>query len=254
MNPIKYLFMGLSTAYGMEGALKRINKELADYQKEKEFLPQVCTAGPVGDDMFHWNATLIGPENTPYAGGKFELDIHFPADYPFKPPKVKFSTPIFHCNVKKDTGAICVDILNDMWSPALTISKVLIAIWSELFDPRPEEPMDFRIADLYFENRAEHDIQAHEYAEVDAGAPFNKKYTRLELALLLSKIEKYDRHFVNRDESMDDLQKILNRHEASLPKKALGAISQALPITSRKMATFRDCMPFLRRRRRLVEN
>lgn len=74
------------------------------------------------DDLFHWQATIMGPSDSPYSGGVFFLEITFPTDYPFKPPKVNFRSKIYHPNINSN-GSICLDILRDQWSPALTISK-----------------------------------------------------------------------------------------------------------------------------------
>uniref|UniRef100_A0A4W6BZH3 E2 ubiquitin-conjugating enzyme n=1 Tax=Lates calcarifer TaxID=8187 RepID=A0A4W6BZH3_LATCA len=94
-------------------------QELTDLSRDP---PAQCSAGPVGEDMFHWQATIMGPPDSPYQGGVFFLTIHFPTDYPFKPPKVAFTTRIYHPNINSN-GSICLDILRSQWSPALTISK-----------------------------------------------------------------------------------------------------------------------------------
>lgn len=127
-------------------ALKRIQRELQELGRDP---PANCSAGPVGDDLFHWQATIMGPEDSPYSGGVYFLDIHFPADYPFKPPKVSFTTKIYHCNINSN-GGICLDILKDQWSPALTISKVLLSICSLLTDPNPDDPLVPEIAQVFF--------------------------------------------------------------------------------------------------------
>ena len=126
-------------------ALRRINKELQDLERDP---PPMCSAGPAGDDLYQWHATIMGPEDSPYQGGVFFLTIHFPNDYSFKPPKIGFTTRIYHPNINS-SGSICLDILKSKWSPALTISKVLLSICSLLCDPNPEDPLVPEIARVF---------------------------------------------------------------------------------------------------------
>ncbi|KAJ8407662.1 hypothetical protein AAFF_G00275190 [Aldrovandia affinis] len=142
-------------------ALKRIHKELNDLARDP---PAQCSAGPVGDDMFHWQATIMGPNDSPYQGGVFFLTIHFPTDYPFKPPKVAFTTRIYHPNINSN-GSICLDILRSQWSPALTISKVLLSICSLLCDPNPDDPLVPEIARIYKTDNEKYNRIAREWTQ-----------------------------------------------------------------------------------------
>jgi ubiquitin-conjugating enzyme E2 D/E len=132
-------------------SLARIQKELNTIQKDP---PSNCSAGPKnnGEDMYLWEGCIIGPDDTPYAGGCFKLNIAFPNDYPFKPPRVNFITKIYHPNIHKNGGGICLDILHNKWSPALTISKVLLSICSLLDEPNPKDPLEPTIAEQYENN------------------------------------------------------------------------------------------------------
>ena len=132
-------------------ALKRLQKELSEIQKDT---PANCSAGPNNNDLFNWEATIIGPTETPYEGGIFKLKILFPADYPFKPPKITFETRIYHPNINAN-GGICLDILKDQWSPALNITKVLLSICSLLDEPNPDDPLMPEIAQLFKSNKPE---------------------------------------------------------------------------------------------------
>ena len=132
--------------------LSRIQKELTDIQKDP---PANCSAGPEDEDMYVWQATIMGPEGSPYEGGVFFLRIDFTTDYPFKPPKIHFITKIYHCNINS-MGAICLDVLKDEWSPALTISKLLLSICSMMDDPNPDDPLVPELAHLYKDNNEEY--------------------------------------------------------------------------------------------------
>ncbi len=146
-------------------SLKRLQKELVDIQQEP---PINCSAGIAEDDIYNWRASIFvgntedDSTDSPYAGGTFFLDIHFPMEYPFKPPKLRFTTRIYHPNISGE-GYICLDILKEQWSPALTIAKVLLSICSLLDDPNPDDPLVPDIAREYRDSIERYRATAREW-------------------------------------------------------------------------------------------
>jgi ubiquitin-conjugating enzyme E2 D/E len=138
--------------------IRRITSEIKDMQRSP---PTYCSAGPEDEDIHTWLATITGPSDSPYEGGLFKLRIVLPQDYPFNPPQVTFMTRIYHCNINS-SGGICLDILKSAWSPALTISKVLLSIASLMCDPNPDDPLVPEIAELYKTDRQQHDNEARQ--------------------------------------------------------------------------------------------
>ena len=154
-------------------ALRRINKELEDIQKDP---PAGCSAGPVNEDLYNWEGVIFGPSDSPYAGGVFRLNIRFPTDYPFKQPHVQFITRIYHPNINS-AGGICLDILKNNWSPALTISKVLLSILSLLTDPNPNDPLVPDIANLYKSDKNAYESEARSWTLLYAAGGGNDDVT-----------------------------------------------------------------------------
>ena len=147
------------------GTIRRIKKEIEELEKTP---PDNCSAGPINEnDLFQWRATILGPEGSPYQGGIFNLKISLPPDYPFKAPHISFITQIYHCNVNSN-GSICLDILKDNWSPALTLGKALLSICSLMDDPNPNDPLMPEIATLFVKDRGLHDANAREYTRMHA--------------------------------------------------------------------------------------
>jgi len=125
--------------------------------------PENCSAGPVQDNnIYQWHGTIVGPQCTPYVGGLFRIHIEFPREYPFKPPHLRFKTQIYHPNINS-RGEICLDILKHEWSPALTLSDVLLSISSLLNDPNPDDPLVPTIAAVYRHDLAQYQATAAEW-------------------------------------------------------------------------------------------
>ncbi|KAF2847326.1 hypothetical protein T440DRAFT_471213 [Plenodomus tracheiphilus IPT5] len=149
---------------------RRIAKELADINNDQHSQIVVEPAGN-GDDLTHLRGQFFGPPDTPYEGATYFVDIKIPADYPFRPPNMKFETKIWHPNVSSQTGAICLDTLSSQWSPVLTIKSALISLQSLLSTPEPKDPQDAEVASMLIRNPAEFEHKARDWAVKYAGAP-----------------------------------------------------------------------------------
>jgi len=112
--------------------------------------PAGVSASPVADNVMTWyvyprdgpyrstprkalantafrNAVIIGPAETPFEDGTFRLVMQFEEQYPNKPPIVKFISKMFHPNVYA-SGELCLDILQNRWSPTYDVAAVLTSI------------------------------------------------------------------------------------------------------------------------------
>jgi ubiquitin-conjugating enzyme E2 D/E len=140
---------------------RRIQKEWQQIQTDP---PVDFSLSPVNDDLFHWRAFIMGPTDTPYEGGVFEVELQLPPDYPFKPPKNRFLTKIYHPNIDRH-GRHCLDIDGERWSPALSLVHLVAALRSLLTDINPDDPLESEIANIYKADRSQFEATAREWTK-----------------------------------------------------------------------------------------
>ncbi|KCZ82258.1 hypothetical protein H312_00281 [Anncaliia algerae PRA339] len=160
-------------------AHKRINKERKDLEKAIEdknngndsTLCHFTIYFPNCDeDQFEWTAKITPPDDSYYHSGEFYLRIKFSSEYPFKPPKIYFKTRIYHPNINS-SGAICLDILNDKWTPAFTIEKTMISLMVLLENPNPKDPLVPEIARIFITDKEKFKEKVQEYVKKYAMPP-----------------------------------------------------------------------------------
>ncbi|CAI4058403.1 E2 ubiquitin-conjugating protein UBC1 SKDI_04G3980 [Saccharomyces kudriavzevii IFO 1802] len=131
-------------------------------------------------DIHHLKGTFLGPPGTPYEGGKFVVDIEVPMEYPFKPPKMQFDTKVYHPNISSVTGAICLDILKNAWSPVITLKSALISLQALLQSPEPNDPQDAEVAQHYLRDRESFNKTAALWTRLYASESINGQKSSVE--------------------------------------------------------------------------
>ncbi|KAF8178225.1 putative RAD6-E2 ubiquitin-conjugating enzyme [Pholiota molesta] len=152
---------------------------IRDFKRLSSDPPGGISGSPLPDNIMLWNAVIFGPGesaallstlritndshirgltaqgDTPFEDGTFKLLLTFDESYPNKPPTVKFLSRMFHPNVYAN-GELCLDILQNRWSPTYDVAAILTSIQSLLHDPNPNSPANAEAAQLYRENMKEY--------------------------------------------------------------------------------------------------
>ncbi|CAH0392403.1 unnamed protein product [Bemisia tabaci] len=143
-------------------ATRRLQKELGDIRASgiKSFRDiQVDET-----NMLSWQG-LIVPDNPPFNKGAFRIEINFPAEYPFKPPKITFKTKIYHPNVD-EKGQVCLSIISpEHWKPTTKTDQVIQALIALVNDPEPEHPLRVEVADEFVKDRKKFIKNAEEFTK-----------------------------------------------------------------------------------------
>ena len=137
---------------------------MRDFKRLVTDPPAGICATPEEDDILSWHGVIFGPEDTPWEGGTFKVTLQFSEEYPNKAPVVKFVSRMFHPNIYQN-GSICLDILQNLWSPIYDVSGILTSIQSLLSDPNPASPANGEAARLYTENKREYARRVREVVE-----------------------------------------------------------------------------------------
>ncbi|KAL0094477.1 hypothetical protein J3Q64DRAFT_1652421 [Phycomyces blakesleeanus] len=148
----------------LSSMMVRIKREYKDVVNDKAADIEI----EPGEKLGHFIATISGPRDTPYEGGRFKVDLQLADDFPFKPTKIKFITSIYHPNISSQTGAICMDILKDGWSPIMTIKASLLSLIILLSSPVPEDPQDAQVASHYLRDYDDYARTAAHWTAVHA--------------------------------------------------------------------------------------
>ena len=181
---------------------------MRDFKRLQNDPPAGVSGAPLDNNVMIWQAVIFGPDETSWEGGTFRLLLEFSEDYPNKPPTVRFLSKIFHPNVYAD-GKICLDILQNQWSPIYDIAAILTSsAWSSccidllvpatlshllfpppslstsvqslLSDPNPASPANAEASQLYERDRREYNKRVRAVVEAswidddNDGAEYNE--------------------------------------------------------------------------------
>ncbi|KAD6453229.1 hypothetical protein E3N88_07934 [Mikania micrantha] len=135
----------------------------------------------INDSVKKFYVYLTGPPDCPYAGGVWKVRVVLPDDYPYSSPSIGFVNKIYHPNIDESSGTVCLDVINQKWSPMFDLVNVFeIFLPQLLLNPNAADPLNTEAAALLLSDKHTYDARIKEYCEQyakaeDVGALEDKK-------------------------------------------------------------------------------
>ena len=172
MMKMQQMMMQMNNQGQVDKRMARIQKEFFLCQKDSDLIQIGCSFGLEIENNFNvWKVSMLGPQNTPYAGGVFTIKVYFPQEYPNKGAEFRFVNKIYHLNVdwknKDSLGHICLSSLNEWHTtgkvktkPCYGVKQALFDIFCLFYNQGIDSPYDEAIAEQYKNRRSEFDALA----------------------------------------------------------------------------------------------
>lgn len=128
----------------------------------------------LNDNMTQFLVEFHGPVDSPYEGGVWKLRVELPDQYPYKSPSIGFTNKIFHPNIDESSGSVCLDVINQTWSPMYDLRNIFDSFLPQLLlYPNPSDPLNSLAAGLLlkapdqFRARVREMVQKHASANME---------------------------------------------------------------------------------------